>query len=313
MKLLFLLDHTDALQAAVDGASPGDIIVFESGDHSQNGTVQIHQAVRIVGETGAKLTVSGIGPFLDFETPIQVALHISGASNTIIQNLEIVAEGDVGGTAIVIENSENVYVMKNLISNWQNGIVVANGPRAKLFNNTIDISTLWQTEEIPDANGIVIFNGNAVYVVGNTISNAFSGIFTGGRGGISIGNQTSQCFFGQIMCKAFGLILPDERIENAVAATNRWFVAHNHSNDNLFSGYIVIDGSNGNYLTANYGSGNAVYDIEVAGDSERFGFFTPEAYNNTVEAFSAHSVKNCGSNNRILGGNQIDTEADPCY
>ena len=78
----------------------------------------------------------------------------------------------------------------------------------------------------------------------------------------------------------------------------------------------MIDGANNNVLITNEGSGNVLYNIELAGDSNRFGFFTPSSFKNLFVAGSQKGlvVKNCGSNNVIIGKvNLVDHNADPCF
>jgi hypothetical protein len=75
----------------------------------------------------------------------------------------------------------------------------------------------------------------------------------------------------------------------------------------------VIDGANNNILTNNEGGGNGAYDMELTTDSYRYGFLTPQSYNNTVYAGPYNiTIKNCGQNNQIFGGTLINTTIDPC-
>ena len=77
---------------------------------------------------------------------------------------------------------------------------------------------------------------------------------------------------------------------------------------------LVSDGANDNYLANNAAFGNAVYDIELAGDSLRFGFFTPTSFGNVVAVGrnSSAKVKDCGEAN-IVNGVTVDNDADPCF
>ena len=76
----------------------------------------------------------------------------------------------------------------------------------------------------------------------------------------------------------------------------------------------LIDSANNNLLVGNTGSGNAVYDCELTGDTFRFGFLTPAAYENSVFISDpSYTVKDCGNDNTVLGGDQVDITADPCF
>ncbi|MEZ4991256.1 MAG: hypothetical protein R2824_12620 [Saprospiraceae bacterium] len=63
----------------------------------------------------------------------------------------------------------------------------------------------------------------------------------------------------------------------------------------------------------NEASRNADADVELAGDSERFGFLTPTSFENKVISSPGISIKDCGVDNDIVGGELVDTEVVPCY
>jgi hypothetical protein len=62
-----------------------------------------------------------------------------------------------------------------------------------------------------------------------------------------------------------------------------WTTRDNDCHDNFDVGYLVIDGANNNRLTNNAAARNANYDIELVGDSYRFGFFTPTSFEDGIE------------------------------
>jgi hypothetical protein len=94
----------------------------------------------------------------------------------------------------------------------------------------------------------------------------------------------------------------------------QWIARWNDTHDNLDAGYLVIDGANNNLLANNAAANNATYDIELVGDSMRFGFLTPFSFENTVFVESpSHTVKDCGVDNTVVGGTQIDITQDPCF
>ena len=95
---------------------------------------------------------------------------------------------------------------------------------------------------------------------------------------------------------------------------SEWQVVNNYAAGNYW-GYLVIDGAHHNTLNNNAAAGNAVYDLEMVGDSLRFGFPTPPAHDNAanIGAYRDMKVKDCGINNRIVGGTPVDITQDPCY
>ena len=96
----------------------------------------------------------------------------------------------------------------------------------------------------------------------------------------------------------------------------QWQVHNNLASNSFDTGYLVIDGANRNHMSNNAASGNARYDIELAGDTNRFGFFAPTSRHNQVAAGSHHGlvIKDCGQRNRLKGFDAVvDTTTDPCF
>ncbi|MEZ4654627.1 MAG: hypothetical protein R3E12_13850 [Candidatus Eisenbacteria bacterium] len=181
----------------------------------------------------------------------------------------------------------------------------------------IEASGAWRTGDIPEADGVVVINGDRARIVGNTVSEALFNIWMCGSRGLATGNEASNGFLGFILCNvpAGAFALPDGSVVGSDIPAEHWVVVGNRSHDNLTTGILAIDGSNHNLISANECWSNGTYDIELAGDSERFGFFTPRCSNTTVlsAAFPETVIKNCGDDNRVVGGVLVDNEQDPCY
>ncbi|MEZ4897562.1 MAG: hypothetical protein R2806_12030 [Saprospiraceae bacterium] len=129
-----------------------------------------------------------------------------------------------------------------------------------------------------------------------------------------MGNETSGNFYGHILCKVpeayiayDGTVVTNCRnrpITGSIALNN------SHS-DNLYGGFVTIDGA--------YGTGSQLhfptileFDFDFVGDSERFGFLTPFTHDNRGYFKPEQTVKDCGTNNKLFGGAQVDIAADPC-
>jgi len=59
-----------------------------------------------------------------------------------------------------------------------------------------------------------------------------------------------------------------------------------------------------------------LYDYEIAGESERFGFTTPSSGNSLVISVGPYidaGIKDCTGDNTIIGGSLVDTTVDPCF
>jgi hypothetical protein len=176
---------------------------------------------------------------------------------------------------------------------------------------------VWQTGQLANVFGIVVINGDKVRIVRNDVSNALFGVWPCDRDGSVLDNTFHENYIGLILCTVFDgdFVYPSGDNSGTDASTNHWRVIGNLSTGNLDAGYLVIDGANHNLLKDNDASNNGTYDIDLAGDSYRFGFLTPKSFDNTVKAglFQHVKIKNCGENNTVIGGQLVDNTQDPCF
>lgn len=110
------------------------------------------------------------------------------------------------------------------------------------------------------------------------------------------------------------LPLPSGGLTGAEFPATNWKCKNNQSTHNAW-GYLVIDGASDNLLEDNDASDNAAYDMELTGDTYRFGFLTPASVNNKVKAgaYQNITIKDCGIDNTVIGGTQIDINLDICF
>ncbi len=129
-------------------------------------------------------------------------------------------------------------------------------------------------------------------------------------------NELLGNFIGVILCNVpQELPTPGGDIVGSETPATDWILRGNHAHDNFDIGYLVIDGASENLLINNEGGGNGRYDIELAGESERFGFFTPTSLKTKVVTgkFDDLTIKDCGIDDKIVGdATLVDTDADPC-
>ncbi|MBK9017906.1 MAG: right-handed parallel beta-helix repeat-containing protein [Saprospiraceae bacterium] len=232
----------------------------------------------IRGQEGAVLRIQA-SPTTDYSVALDVALHFKFATNSRLENIDIEPSSAIGGVAVLLENAGGTMVKNCHINGFQSSILVEKSPGVKLFDNTIAASTAWQVGSIPDAYGIIIVNGPGGNIKGNDVSGALFGIWPCDHGGTYENNYTHHNYLGLILCKvpANSFKLPSGETTGANFSSNHWTVTNNLSTDNFMVGYLVIDGAYNNKLTNNDASGNGTYDIELTGDSYRFGFLTPSA------------------------------------
>jgi hypothetical protein len=160
-----------------------------------------------------------------------------------------------------------------------------------------------------------VINGINARIEGNDVSGAIFGVWCCDKNGIYQQNYTHGNLIGMILCKVpeNGILLPSGNFTGAALAATNWKCKNNQSDNNAY-GYLVIDGARDNLLENNAAGNNAAYDMELTGDTYRFGFLTPASVNNTVKAgaYQNITIKDCGINNKVTGGIQVDTNLDPC-
>lgn len=303
----------NALAAAIAQAGSGGTVILAAGEHSESGTVTIGQKITLKGETGAILRVGTTTGY-----SIVPALHVRNAPNTKITGIDLrTPTADPGGGGILIEHSDRTEVKNCAIDNYQFSILVEQSDNCVIEDNTITSTTAWQVGDLPEAHGIVVINGKNAKVNNNDVSGALFGIWACDKNGHYQNNNVHHNLIGLILCKvpADALGLPDGSTTGAQFPATNCKVHYNNAHDNFDAGYLVIDGANGNVLLHNAAANNGTYDIELVGDSMRFGFFTPTCANNLVNCGpnSSLTVKDCGVSNTVIGGVHVDTNADPCF
>lgn len=306
----------DALADAIAAAGSGGIVLVRSGMHTESDGVAITNGVRIVGESGAILQIAS-DSYSAYPTTFDPALHVVGATGrVVVWGLEIIPQGEVGGIALLLEDSPDVVVGKNTIRDFEMGIYVQHADNARIYGNTIESTTLWQTGEVADGGGITVANGENVSMMKNDFSLAIFNVWICGTTGLYMKNSTHDGYIGVILCKVPEGVyfLPNGESAASQQSGNGFLLAENSSTTNFAEGYLVIDGANNNLLLNNRASSNGTYDIELAGDFYRFGFLTPACFENVaIVGSNSVVIKNCGNDNTVVGGSLVDNELDPCY
>ena len=305
----------NALSQAVTDACDYGIIYLEEGVHSQTELLMINKPVKIIGAAGAVLQLSpeAIYPEESGATAMNPAIHVQNTRDFLIQDLTIESTTEAG-QAILFENSMRCAIMRNTFTGFQFSGVMEKSDQTVIMYNTITTSSIWQAGET-NAHAIINMNGKSCYIADNNISNSTFGVWACDSWGVFENNTTNGNYIGLILCNVpMGIIMPSGELTGSLQPANYWKVRNNTSGNNLNTGYLVIDGASNNILTNNAAENNGAYDIELVGDSERFGFFTPSSSSNSVDAsaYPNMNIKDCGHGNSVSGGVMVDNSGDPC-
>ena len=305
----------DALAAAIEAAGRGGTVILQAGVHTESSPILITRPVTLAGEPGAVLEAGG-APSVDYPLLVLPVIHIKNTAMVAIQGIRFrPPAGADGNTAILIEDSNSVVVAGNTIDDFQFGILNQRGNGAAILNNGITLTPEVLAGSLPEGHGIVNINGRAARINGNRVSGGTFGIWACDKTGIARNNVVTGNFIGLILCNVpDGDLLISGSDTGSSSPAAGWDVRNNLATFNAW-GYLVIDGSNNNRLSSNSASNNSPYDMELTGDTFRFGFFTPASFENTVTVGGNSNlvIKDCGRKNRIIGSAQIvDTTTDPC-
>lgn len=306
----------DGLAAAIAAAGPNGTVIVQSGTHYLNSTVEITHRVTIKGQPGA-IIIADVPALLTYGAVLEPAFYINGGAKTVIEGLDIRAANDPAGTAVLVFNANQVTIRNNSFSNFQFTILVEQSNQVTISNNTVAATFIWATLGVA-VHGIVIINGSKAQVRNNTVSQAVFGIWSCDYDGIATGNEMFGNVVGLVLCTVppGSLPLPNGTLAGSAHPATKWTVTNNNAHNNFQTGYLVIDGANDCMLSNNSASGNGLYDVELAGFTERYGFPAPASHHNRVNiggANSAMTVKDCGNNNIVNGGTPVDINADPCF
>lgn len=303
---------SNALAAAIASAQSGDVIVLGRGDHTQDGTITISKCVHIRG-AGANLIFKNAA--INTTTfALGAGLHFKkGSETSTIRGIHFKTTDQLPGVAIFIDQVEQIRILDNEFSNWHTSIFLYNSIYSTIWRNNIHANRLWMQGVLPSAFGIVLSDGHHNLIMLNEVDGGLFGIWTGGAQGTDFHNTTKECLYGQILCKVpAGSFASSGTVVNTKTTTSHWLCNYNNSYNNIAAGYLVIDEAHHNIMEHNKSTGNGTYDIELTGDSHRFGFLTPKSAFNSVYAYPGQKVKDCGDQNRVYGGIRVDTSLDPC-
>jgi hypothetical protein len=189
----------DSIQAAIDAAQNGDVIVASAGEYGED--IDFHgKAIAVVGSgPDSILRGTGTGPVVTFdegETRASVldsftitggiatrggGIFISGASPMILRNVIRDNRAASQGSGVYIEASSaelrNNLIVYNGTSGGDPHSVEIVGASPSIINNTIAKG---------DSNGIILRGASAALVMNNVIANNGSRTREGGRRGRGI-------------------------------------------------------------------------------------------------------------------------------
>ncbi|MGP2490651.1 nitrous oxide reductase family maturation protein NosD [Mesorhizobium sp. PUT5] len=240
------------LQAAVDAASPGDVLRLAPGEHL--GPVVLSKPLTLQGEPGAVLKGSGHGSVVTLEAPDTAVrgLHIEG-SGTDLDTLDAGVFAAETATRALIEGNS---IVGNLY-----GIQLHGSRDAVARGNRIEGQRQGRTSR--SGNGVSVWNAPGAKVLDNDISFGRDGIFANtSKKNEFRGNTFSNLRFAiHYMYTNDSVIAGNSSIGNIVGYAIMY-------SDRLKVTDNVSDGDRDNGLLFNYANGSEIRGNVVRGRAQ---------------------------------------------
>lgn len=246
------------LQAIVDAAAPGDVLLLETGEH--RGPVSITKRVTLEGEAGAIVKGDGHGSVITVE-----------AANAAVRGLEIVGSGSnldaMDAGVFVNETAKGALVEGNTILGNLYGIYLHGAPDAVARGNRIEGMREGRTNQA--GNGVSVWNAPGAKVVGNQISFGRDGIFAIA----SRHNEFSANTFHDVRFAVHYMYTNDSVISDNVSIGNVVGYAIMYSSRLRVTGNLS-DGDRDNGLLFNYANSSEISGNVVRGRMQPIGRWT---------------------------------------
>lgn len=287
----------DSIQAAVDNAVSGDIIIIKPGTYTENIKVTIHNIV-IKSESGnpANTIITAKGPAADV---------FSVESNKVTINGFKITNAGIGHAGISLYESNNCIIENNRVLNNSLGIYLKNSEYNQILNNLIgkgnkgidaeesSYNTISGNRASKNRYGIYLPNSKENTLLNNTLSNnkeygillstavsntvSENEAFNNGRG-IHLGNSDSNIISNNniYLNEIYGLFICPRSDKNRVF--NNYFnntvnAVPNNGTDNVYNekktqGTNIVGGPSlaGNYWAKPDGTGFSEINVDSDGD-----------------------------------------------
>jgi len=266
--------QTDSIQAAVDGANSGDVIIVGPGTYTENININKNDLV-IRSESG-----NPADTIIAANNSNASVITIQGRNHVTIKGFQITGAG-TDKSGIYVLGSTYCTIEGNILYNDALGVYLKNSDNNIVRNNTASKDLL-----IGTGRGINLEQSNYTTVSDNTVSNQRYGIYVyGSQENTLSGNTASQ--------SANDSILVENSINNVLES--------NTAKSNARYG-IYLSGSSNNYLSRNIASSNSK-GIYVMNSSENI-ISNNTVYNNTVEVNTSNGIMLSGSDGNTLEMNK---------
>jgi nitrous oxidase accessory protein len=169
--------QVSGLQALVDAAEPGSVIVLQPGIY--RGPVRIWKPLTIIGVSGAVVDGGGVGNVVSVESDNVVLKAL-----IVLNSYSDVAFEPAG---IKVAQSRNVTLSGNRIERVVHGIYIVNSSDVHVFGNTV---TSFAERDVNDrGHGVYLWYTRNAYVLNNSISHVKDGVYSDHSYNVTVKNN----------------------------------------------------------------------------------------------------------------------------
>ncbi len=303
----------DDLQALLNVANDGDVVVIAGGEYIGNFTVD--HGITVTGEAGAVINANGEGHAIELRN-----------SNITIQNLTIINWGrdltDQNAGIYTDKKSTNITIQENKLSGDGFGIWIQRSQDVIVKNNIIKGNAKLRLSD--RGNGIQLSMVQKALVVGNTVSETRDGLYVISSQNNELSNNTLHDLrFGvHYMYSHSNKVLNNfsynNRVGYALMSSRQLVVSGNRSLNTENYGFLL------NFITFSEISNNHIKDVWTKPENKVLGrdgkglFIYNSGYNtikyNTVDTAEIGIHLTAGSeHSKVYGNNFINNPIQVKY
>ena len=280
-----LVQPGESIQAAVDNASSGDVIIVKPGNYTED-IIVITQNLTIRSDSGnpEDTVVMANNP--------NVNVFQTRANNTIITGFKVKAAEYTDVTGVYLSGCSNCTIANNNLSDNSLGVYLSNSKNNTISDNKVNLNEKYGIQLVHSEGNILLNNSadsnhHGIIMENNCSDNNLTGNTAGSNAGYGfylINSSSNNLNNNTINKNDMGIYLANSNMSvisgNNISENIRYGIWISHSNYNIISGNIISESNWGihlNFSDYNIFSGNILVSNDISGLS-----MCPACDNNTA-------------------------------
>ncbi len=306
-----LIRPGESIQAAVDNASSGDVIIIKPGNYTENIIISTQNlTIRSASGNPEDTVVMANNP--------NVNVFQTRANNTTISGFKVKTAEYTDVTGIYLSGCSNCTIANNNLSENSLGIYLSNSKNNTISDNKVNLNEKYGIQLVYSEGNILLNNSadsnhHGIILENNCRDNNLTSNMAGsntGYGFYLINSSSNNLNNNTINKNDMGIYLTNSNMSiisgNNISENIRYGVWVSHSNYNIISGNIISESNWGIHLNSsdnNIFSGNILASNDVSGLS-----MCPACDNNTAFNNYLNNIFNADIGNKRNAWNIKRTE-----